>query len=178
MSNDGLVRYFACVGLAALWASVMVVGSCSDDDGGGGGSAVRDLCRDQCRMNSECSGGDYDFEEMNECIGSCMSYYQHSQDDCLSELMDYNACTYASVLENECSWEESYTDCEDESQSYFDCTSSSDTDVDSDVDTDYDYCEGYTGSNSCCTVENTCGWEEDSICDCDGWCEWDYVDCA
>jgi hypothetical protein len=41
-----------------------------------------------------------------------------------------------------------------------------------------DYCPGYTGTSSCCTTSDPCGWAADSICDCQGTCTWDTADCG
>jgi hypothetical protein len=40
------------------------------------------------------------------------------------------------------------------------------------------FCPGYGGTSSCCTPDNTCGWDGDGLCDCDGTCSWDDSDCG
>ena len=39
-------------------------------------------------------------------------------------------------------------------------------------------CPGYEGDTSCCYVDDPCDWASDSICDCQGFCAWDELDCA
>lgn len=60
-----------------------------------------------------------------------------------------------------------------------DSDSDSDTDVDSDSDGDTDmWCDGYEGTDECCITYDVCGYASDGYCDCDGYCGWDYEDCA
>ena len=40
------------------------------------------------------------------------------------------------------------------------------------------YCPGYTGSSNCCKPDNSCDWDNDNICDCNGTCAWDGADCG
>jgi hypothetical protein len=62
----------------------------------------------------------------------------------------------------------------------YDCSGGTDVDTDTDTDTSTDttYCAGYTGTNDCCTDADPCGYTEDGVCDCDGMCWWDTVDCG
>lgn len=40
-----------------------------------------------------------------------------------------------------------------------------------------EYCSGYVGDNRCCQVDNPCHWSWDGVCDCQGACEWEGIDC-
>jgi hypothetical protein len=57
------------------------------------------------------------------------------------------------------------------------CADDSGGDTDGGTDAGAEPCEGYTGAFECCAEGNPCGWGADGMCDCDGTCSWDSVDC-
>ncbi len=47
-----------------------------------------------------------------------------------------------------------------------------------DGDSSTNFCYGYTGSDACCATDNPCNKSNNGVCDCDGVCSWDSVDCS
>ena len=116
-------------------------------------------CGGTCEWDSEdCSGqpqpdGD---EELYYCPG-----YTGTDSCCTVD----NPCNYDHNHRCECggacAWD------------YDDCSAGPDGDTGG-----LNFCPGYTGSNSCCTVNDPCWWAYDGTCDCGGFCSWDVYDCS
>lgn len=157
-------------------------------------SETKKHCKTECTdtMNELSSDDRADAEECIECLegtmGSDDDWTEYDLgidafDDCESECFD-NDDDYTEQ-DDDAFWFFGNDFWEDFNEHYSNSTPASDGDADSDSDSDSDsdgdtdmYCDGYTGSDECCLTWDACGWANDSVCDCDGYCGWDYVDCG
>jgi hypothetical protein len=136
-------------------------GECLDDEGCWWEDP--DDVEDDCKSECEKAFDDLDYEDREEatdCL-DCLADEIGGSPDCYDYFDAFEEC------ENKCD--------DHGAEEFFEEMDEIEGDIDCDYDSDY--CPGYTGSSSCCMVDDPCDWADDGYCDCDDTCSWDWYDC-
>jgi hypothetical protein len=183
-------------GVCGKWCGAYAQGwdDCLEDMG----CTIDDMAEFQNDCYSECKDvlQDLDLTERQEavacleCVGyeagpspSCDDWMEAGQ-DCAEECYQDGAIEFSEDLdlEPDITCNDTDIDIDSDIDTDIDMDIDVDTDTDTDVDTDTDTgaftpCDGYLGSDECCSNEDPCGWADDGFCDCGGHCFWDAADC-
>lgn len=121
------------------------------------------------------SDGDTDSESFTTSETSTEDYFS-CEVYCEKEIDCFAETTYDACIDDCESYSEEEMDCLGECIMTSDCMQWKDC-VEDCLQPPDDFCPGYQEGGDCCKISDPCGWANDNMCDCEGYCEWDSADC-